>query len=61
MLQRLQDVKPMYRVSDHVESWRRNAELTEMITAYPEDKKSLTKVQPLQGGILLIIKITFYR
>ncbi|XP_003389065.1 PREDICTED: uncharacterized protein C17orf105 homolog [Amphimedon queenslandica] len=36
LLKRIQQVKPVYRVDDHVESWRRNAELTEMISSYPE-------------------------
>lgn len=36
LLRRIQEVKPVYRVTDHVDSWRRNAELTEMITSYPE-------------------------
>lgn len=45
MLGRLQKVQPMYRVSDCVDSWRKNAELTEMITAYPESSRPKKKVE----------------
>ena len=36
MLERLQKVKPMYRVDEWIKDWQRNGELTEMITAYPQ-------------------------
>ena len=35
MLQRLEKVKPMYRISDWIDDWRRSEELTERITAFP--------------------------
>ena len=44
MLKRLQEVKPLYRVSDCIESWRKNAHLTEMITAYPQTTTSKQQV-----------------
>ena len=40
MLKRLQKVQPQYCVSEWVDDWTRNAQLTEMITAYPEPPKS---------------------
>lgn len=35
MLQRLQSVKPVYRISDWIDDWQRSEELTQRITAYP--------------------------
>lgn len=36
MLKRLEDVEPMYKVTEWIDDWQRKEELTEMITAYPE-------------------------
>lgn len=55
MLDRLQKVQPMYRVSDCVDSWRKNAELTEMITAYPESSRLKNKVEIQRIYIKIII------
>lgn len=35
LLQRLEKVKPMYRISDWIDDWQRSEELTQRITAYP--------------------------
>ena len=35
MQKRLEKVEPVYRITDWVDDWKKNAELTEMITAYP--------------------------
>ena len=35
MLQRLQKVKPVYRISDWIDDWQKSEELTQRIAAYP--------------------------
>ena len=35
MQKRLDKVEPMYKMSEWIDDWKKNAELTEMITAYP--------------------------
>ena len=35
MQKRLEKVEPMYKISECVEDWKKNAELTKMITTYP--------------------------
>lgn len=37
MLKRLEKVEPIYKVSDWVDDWRRKQDLTERITAYPNE------------------------
>lgn len=37
LLKRLEKVEPMYKVSDWIDDWQKNAELMELITSYPED------------------------
>lgn len=63
LLKRIQQVKPVYRVDDHVESWRKNAELTEMISSYPELPKPrlrTEKVLYLNTLVFLMIFIHCY-
>ena len=40
MQKRLEKVEPIYRIGDWVEDWKKNADLTEMITAYPTEEQS---------------------
>ena len=35
MLERLQKVQPVYRISDWIDDWQRSEELTQRISAYP--------------------------
>ena len=35
MLQRLEKVQPVYRISDWIDDWQKSEELTQRITAYP--------------------------
>ena len=35
MLQRLEKVRPMYRITDWIDDWQRSEELTQRITAFP--------------------------
>ena len=50
MLKRLEKVEPIYKVSDWIDDWRRKEELTEMITAYPNE---LQASRPVVSIILL--------
>ena len=45
MLKRLEKVEPIYKVSDWVEDWRRKEEITEMITAYPDDFQAIVSIE----------------
>ena len=54
MLQRLQKVEPMYKVTNWIEDWQRKEELTTMITAYPEGQRPGTS----SGAIPLANKVT---
>lgn len=47
MLQRLQKVKPMYRIGEWIDDWRRSEELTERITAYPTSTHMPSKSKTL--------------
>lgn len=42
LLERLEKVEPMYKVSSWIEDWQRKGELTNMITAYPEASTGAT-------------------
>ena len=56
MLRRLQEVKPQYSVTRCVEDWRKNAELAELITAFPAGSPGSQKVQlELYDSVPLII------
>ena len=35
MVQRLQKVKPVYRISDWIDDWQKSEELAQRITTYP--------------------------
>ena len=37
MLKRLEKVEPIYKVTDWIDDWRKKQELTERITAYPNE------------------------
>ncbi len=40
MQKRLESVEPIYRIADWVEDWKKNADLTEMITQFPSMEQS---------------------
>ena len=43
MLQRLEKVQPVYRITDWIDDWRRSEELTQRITAYPAPSPTRSK------------------
>lgn len=57
MLKRLEQVEPIYKVSDWVDDWRRTQELTEMITAYPMEFQPSTPMVSLVSNNVLMVFI----
>jgi hypothetical protein len=49
MVQRLQKVKPVYRISDWIDDWQKSEELAQRITTHPTKSPSRSKSAP-HGG-----------
>lgn len=55
MLERLEKVQPVYRITDWIDDWQRSEELTQRITAYPAPRSKSacrgTRMSATPGGL----------
>lgn len=59
MQKRIEQVRPVYKIADWVEDWKKNAELTELITAFPEQADQSSSHPPkLSTSTSVTVKTT---